>query len=466
MNQRTKRIITLVLAVFMLLTLASAAFATESTGQTPISVQLDGKILPLNDPSPIMKDDRNFLPFRSILEALGATVSYNADTQTVQAVRDDLTLQFVIGETDMTVTTDGVSNIIKTDAPSFEQGGYTYIPVRFAAEALGCKVGWDEENQTVLIVDIDKLIEPYEGKFTLMDKLLDYNAQYSENPYAFTGTMDIDCSITEMGATTPFSGSGTISGISDAEGAEMNLQMNMDWSALLTNLSEEEKNDPTLALMLEQIKTIQIDYIVNLENGKYYMRSPLFASITGAADNAWLMMDMNTMMEKAGLGSMASWMNMVTEADTTDYFALVANIIPLTSVTDYADMSQLLGLIENTIGDSAFTQNGNSYTAQFETEQDGISITFDCTLETKNDTVTSYQFNLTAGGEDIGQWEINASQDTSDQVKMTMSGNMPGSLEMDINMTMQYTETTKEPLRVPAAEDTIVDFTSYLQSLQ
>ncbi len=459
MKRSVKRLITLLLATVLLFTLSTAAFAAGST----VSVQLDGKILSLTDASPIMKDDRNYLPFRNILGSLGATISYDANTKTVKAVRDDVTLQFVIGQTDMKVTKNGVSSTVKTDAASFETKGYTFIPIRFAAEAFGCKVGWDEENQTVLLIDTDKLIQPYDGKFTLMDKLLDYNAQYSEKPYAFTGDMKLDCSVKNGDTVMPISGSGTISGLSDTQSAEMNLKLSLDLTKFLQSLSEEERNDPTLNLMLAQLKNIDFDYIVNLEDGKYYMHSPLLSATMGASADAWLMMDMNTILQDAGLGSMSNLMQLTKGANTTDYFKLIVNMVPLTSIDDYAEMSQILELTEKFMGDSAFTKNGANYTAKFETTQDDIAVAFDCTLNTKNDKVISYQFNLTAKGDTVGQWKIVASQNTSDQVAVTMSCSMPDTMEMSMEMNMQYSETTKEPLRVPAAGATIVDISTYMQ---
>ena len=74
-----KKIISLVLAFFLLGTLFSFGYA-----EPPITVVLDGEIL-VFDQEPIIQKDRVLVPMRVIFEALGATVDWNAQTKTVTA---------------------------------------------------------------------------------------------------------------------------------------------------------------------------------------------------------------------------------------------------------------------------------------------------------------------------------------------------------------------------------------------
>ena len=78
------------------------AFAAESG----ITVQLDGQALTFTDAVPQVVDQRTFLPFRAVFEAMGAEVS-NADS-TITAVRGDTTLTMKLGETAATVIKNGV----------------------------------------------------------------------------------------------------------------------------------------------------------------------------------------------------------------------------------------------------------------------------------------------------------------------------------------------------------------------
>ena len=55
------------------------------------------------------------VPFRQILETMGAEVSYDKATKTVSAVTDDLEIKFAVGSKDIHVTKDGVTTIKQTD---------------------------------------------------------------------------------------------------------------------------------------------------------------------------------------------------------------------------------------------------------------------------------------------------------------------------------------------------------------
>lgn len=102
-----------------------------------------------SDTRPIMQDNRVYIPFRAVFEALGADVSYNASAKTVTAKRDSTTVSFTVGEAQY--SKNGVTQ--QMDANVFVQDGRTFVPVRFAAQALGATVEWDSEDRTVVITE-------------------------------------------------------------------------------------------------------------------------------------------------------------------------------------------------------------------------------------------------------------------------------------------------------------------------
>ena len=102
-----------------------------------------------SDVRPIMQDNRVYIPFRAVFEVLGADVSYNASAKTVTAKRDSTTVSFTVGEAQY--SKNGVTQ--QMDANVFVQDGRTFVPVRFAAQALGATVEWDSENRTVVITE-------------------------------------------------------------------------------------------------------------------------------------------------------------------------------------------------------------------------------------------------------------------------------------------------------------------------
>ncbi len=116
-------------------------------GNRGISVSLDGQNVRF-DTNPVIKNDTTLVGFRAILEALGAEVSWNDETQTVTAKKDGINIILTINSTAATV--NGEEKTLLT-APEIINDS-TMIPVRFISEQLGMAVDWNEEMQHVSIV--------------------------------------------------------------------------------------------------------------------------------------------------------------------------------------------------------------------------------------------------------------------------------------------------------------------------
>lgn len=103
------------------------ALAEEAPG---IHVQLDGQELAFTDAAPQVKDQRTFLPFRAVFEAMGAQVDYEGSV--ITAVRDGKTLTMTLDQAAATVTEDGKTTTITMDvAPYVDNTTWrTYVPVR------------------------------------------------------------------------------------------------------------------------------------------------------------------------------------------------------------------------------------------------------------------------------------------------------------------------------------------------
>lgn len=102
----------------------------------------------VNDTAPEMRNDRTMLPIRFIVEALGGTVTWNADTQTVSIVKGDTQIAIYIGQSFALVN----GSPVELDAPAYIANGRTYLPLRFVAENLGATVTWNGETQTITII--------------------------------------------------------------------------------------------------------------------------------------------------------------------------------------------------------------------------------------------------------------------------------------------------------------------------
>lgn len=133
-------------AASLLITSAAPAFAARPEVRFPVT--FNGHPVAF-DVQPTIVNGRSFVPFRAIFEKMGATVSFDAGTQTISAERDGKKVSMKIGSTSATV--DGRSTTL-TDAP-FIQDGRSLVPLRFVGEAFGATVDFDAATTKISIVD-------------------------------------------------------------------------------------------------------------------------------------------------------------------------------------------------------------------------------------------------------------------------------------------------------------------------
>lgn len=108
---------------------------------------------------PINMDGRVMLPFRTVLENMGAVVSYNEAGRAVTAVKDDTLIWFKLLDNVIYVTQNGEEYPTQLDAPMHVLNDKTYMPVRTIGKALGMEVGWDGQTESVIMVDTDEYID-------------------------------------------------------------------------------------------------------------------------------------------------------------------------------------------------------------------------------------------------------------------------------------------------------------------
>lgn len=131
---------------------------------------------------PFIENDRTFIPVRKVSEALGAKVLWASDgnKQTIIIILDSIVIRLVVGERNMSIwrnvpdanlemwRTESI-NISPEKLDEWNNNGLpitetkildvtpqvlsdrTYVPIRFISEALGKKVGWDNEESTAYI---------------------------------------------------------------------------------------------------------------------------------------------------------------------------------------------------------------------------------------------------------------------------------------------------------------------------
>jgi beta-lactamase superfamily II metal-dependent hydrolase len=128
----------LLLSLSLLLCFTAKALAAPQ-------VILNGQALSFDVP-PVIESGRTLVPLRAILEALGAGVQWDGETQTVTATKNGTEIVLVIGgaayKNGQLVTLDVPAKIIESR---------TMAPLRFVSEALNCHVSWDGDTQTITI---------------------------------------------------------------------------------------------------------------------------------------------------------------------------------------------------------------------------------------------------------------------------------------------------------------------------
>jgi len=137
-----KKIISLLAALAISTSFGASAFAED------IKVTVNGKPVVFPDQQPIKTETyRVLVPLRAIFEALGATVDWNDQNQSVISKKNGKTIQVTIDS--LMMLCDGK---IKTlDEPARLINGRTMVPVRAVSEGLGATVEWDDATSTVII---------------------------------------------------------------------------------------------------------------------------------------------------------------------------------------------------------------------------------------------------------------------------------------------------------------------------
>ena len=156
------------LSIIFVLLIGITCIVTPVFASNQVNVVLDGELLNFDVPAQIV-DGRTMVPVRAILEALGMTVEWNGDTQTVTASKKGVIIALTINDT--TVKRNTIEQTV--DVPAQIIDGRTLVPVRFVSEFAGAMVEWDGATRTVYIQSTNSI------------KYVDWN-----DAYEYWGEMD------------------------------------------------------------------------------------------------------------------------------------------------------------------------------------------------------------------------------------------------------------------------------------
>jgi hypothetical protein len=149
----------------VILALLVSLFGVSSmvSGATGISVTIDGKLVNFPDAKPFIDaNGRTLIPVRFVTEDLGATVEWKEKLQEVYITKNNVNISVRINDRDIIVN----NQIKMMDTKAIIKDSRTYVPIRYVAEALGAKVGWNASTKTVIITTgSNSSTKSYEGDF-------------------------------------------------------------------------------------------------------------------------------------------------------------------------------------------------------------------------------------------------------------------------------------------------------------
>lgn len=450
-----------------------------------ISVQLDGAPLAFTDAVPQVKDQRTFLPFRAVFEAMGAEVDNEGNT--ITAVRDGKTLTMTIGSTEATVVENGVTTPITMDvAPYVDTAIWrTYVPVRFAAQAFDCAVGWDQDAQTAVIVDTEKLVtEAMEGKtYTYLEQIAALGEKYNQGIWNMDASFNMDMTMLTASMMTM---DGEVKGVM-ADNAQMDMTMNMklDMDGLM-GMASAMGGEPASAedqAMLDALKTDGMNMALrgDINAGKLYMNMDMgeLGTQAGLDADAWYELDMAALMEQAGM-DWSDLMTMSENADTMDALvAALSAVEPNDAANGYAELKKSFDDLFAAFADDHFQLWGTKVPHNFGScsthydlpSTDGSNVGMDLlltflsehdhTLKGYEMTFTMNNGTATTDGSPVTM-TVKVSMDNHGKMNADIDMNMGGLITMTMTMDGAYTPGTTAPVVTPPEGAKIVPYTDLM----
>ncbi len=472
----------LIVAVLTLCMVQAAALA-----DAPITVQLDGKNVTFTDAQPQIVNDRTFLPVRAVFEAMGATVDFKDGV--VTAVRGDKTVSMTVGSTEASVTENGKTEKLTMDVAPFIDAklSRTYVPVRFAAQALGANVGWDGAQRTVVIVDAEKqLAAALEGKsFTYLEKLAKYTDKYNEGVWTsevtLKGSLETDTATLTGGesakASVPMTA--TAKGVmKDGAKVDLNEKITMDLSAALKQMAAQtaEADKAELAEMEAMAKALAANGITvtvrgDLNTGKLYVNadiSALGSELTeafGVNKDTWFVIDANAM----GIDIA----DLMAQSKNMDYKKMLESSLASAEVNDsaksYSEFSAMLKALTEKLSDAGFTKNGDVYSTTIDQTVQGMALKLTISMTMKNDAVVAYSMDMDFGSDmaELGAMKVvvKMSIDEQDKVSGKMTMQVGSLLNANFDITGSYVKGGAEPQTQPPEGAAIIDLMQMLGGL-
>ncbi|GFI61936.1 hypothetical protein IMSAG049_01107 [Clostridiales bacterium] len=417
---RLKRIGAILASAVMSVSVSMPAFATESTAS---DVQVNGRLC---DTKAEIIDDIAYVNANEVADILGVscTISQNG--------------AFVDGKT-----------------VKMEEGGL--VSLREVAEAVGCMIGWDSNERTVVIVDLDKMAEEKGVTFDILRKYMEYSLSMGDT-YSTKAEIKggVEVNDGENSLAVPFSG--TVEGVSGKTGQESSLKLAIDLSQMKAeaakDMTPEEKE--IFEGIIKSLENSNSKVIYDAEKNIAYMNSTLF-SFFGSDENTYIKMDMNSMLEGVGGMDMNSMLNLIKSGDIENYILETLKGLPVDSVSSYDEISKAYDLIASMMGDKAFTLENGKYSSTFSVKEEGVELTYVMTFGTEGDKINSCLITMKMGADEVSM-DMSAATDKDFNSTMSFTMSVSEIMKMYMDMKSTFTPSKAEPNLTIPDNARVVDF--------
>jgi len=350
-------------------------------------------------------------------------------------------------------------------------------------------VGWDVQEKTAIIDDVDAILAANDAEYTLMDQYLEYQRSFYEKNQRVTGNYSFGFGMGVAAAGESGRMTMDVDGkydmlMSGATAFQFNTGMTLD-AVVKENGRDISREELGAALPMD----VDLELRGDLKDGNLYFQSKALSKllmeeaggvVTGL-ENMWYKLDLKALFdEMSGMTGMdyAALMELSMASMDKSFEETLAGVLrelPLVS----ADMtaSDMLALYNAIAADSSFTKSGNSYVNTMELPGlEGFadsSMTF--ILPTSGGKVNGCVMEMSVElPESMGAMGLTYSF-KGQKMEMSMDfdmlladGSPEGGLKMDFSMTMEmdgtYRVTREQPAVLPPEGAVIMDLNALMPS--
>ena len=336
-----------------------------------IRVQLNGDNVDFTDENgnkvePQIINDRTMVPMRKIFEVLGADVEWIPETRSIKSNANGVEINLQINNKLATVKeANGEVKEIELDSTPTIVNDRTLVPVRFIAESLDKKVGWDAQNKMVIIID-SSIIEK-----TLKEKTPNFYEFLTIKPKEMTSaevSLELDGKIKIKNETLNIDGEMDMKLSEKAIAFEIEANLNGS-----KNLMQEIEN--------QKLNKISFEFILDMEKFIMYVKSPLIEN----SNNKWTKYESGYSEEEIKEAK-AMLQEYIGKEKINVIDAIEELFLPSESLTNttYSELESILQIISMVMNDKNFKVSGKTdkiYSFEFDLKDLAEALGFTGSLE-------------------------------------------------------------------------------------